>query len=325
MKNLARACILLLLPVALFAQPGVRMSADFLPLEVGNRWVYDVLSETGEKIGDLDFMVQEHRIVSGRSFYMLTRFPFVPENAGLTKLIRYDRQERTYVRLADNEEGPLFLADGARAEVTQSDSSGLPQKFVLHMDLMDLTFQRGMGIIEARMHVGSAIQTAKLRGVNLGDRKAAEAAAQGSPAIPPVRPPEQKTRTLVDNVTQVSDQNPVLDVQAQEASGGHKFVFQVINTADKLLPLSFRSAQTYDFEVVDAATGLEVWRWSRRMFFTQVIRQESIRPNRNWVFEVMWNHRDNDLNVVMPGNYKVIATLTTQPLLQSEPAAFEIK
>ena len=115
------------------------------------------------------------------------------------------------------------------------------------------------------------------------------------------------------------------EVQAQEASGGHKFVFQVINTADKLLPLSFRSAQTYDFEVVDAATGLEVWRWSRRMFFTQVIRQESIRPNRNWVFEVMWNHRDNDLNVVMPGNYKVIATLTTQPLLQSEPAAFEIK
>ncbi len=326
MKIFGKASILLLfLPSALLAQPGVRMSADFLPLEVGNRWVYEVLSETGEKIGDLDFMVQEHRIVGGRSFYMLTRFPFATEDAGLTKLIRYDRQERTYVRMADNEEGPLFLADGARAEVIQSDSSGLPQKFILHMDLMDLTFQRGMGIIEARMHVGNAIQLAKLRGVNLGDRKGAEAAAQGAPAIPAPKTPEQKTKALVDNVAEVSEQNPALDVQAQEVPGGHKFVFTVINTAEKLLPFRFRSAQTYDFEVVDAATGQEIWRWSRRMFFTQVLRQEAIRPGRNWVFEITWNHRDNDLNMVMPGRYKVIATLAAQPPLQSEPATFELK
>ena len=328
MKIPVKVCFLLMmtmLPATLLAQPGVRMSADFLPLEVGNRWVYDVLSETGEKVGDLDFMVQEHRIVSGRSFYMLTRFPFVADNTGLTKLIRYDRQERTYIRMADNEEGPLFLADGARAEFIKADSSGLPQKFILHMDLMDLTFQRGMGIVEARMQVGNTIQIAKLRGVNLGDRKAAEAAAQGAPALPPARTPEQKARTLVENVAEVTEQNPILDVRAEEVPGGQKFVFTVVNTVEKLLPLSFRSAQTYDFEVVDANTGQEIWRWSRRMFFTQVLRQEAIRPNRNWVFEVTWNQRDNDLNVVMPGKYKVIATLTTQPPLRSEPATFEIK
>src|SRR5438128_1003721 len=225
------AFVLLLLPSTLAAQPGVRMSADFLPLSVGNRWVYDVFNEGGQKVGTLDFAIQEYRILSGRSFYLVTNFPFVADDAGATKLIRYNREERQYMRMVNNEESPLFLADGAKAEVIQADASGLPQKFV----------------------------------------------------------------------------------------------FTVINTSGKLLPMTFKSGQTYDFEVTDALTGQEVWRWSRRMFFTQVIRQEAIRGNRNWVFEVTWNHRDNDLNVVMPGKYKVIASLATQPPIESDAVIFEVK
>src|SRR6185295_5998114 len=105
------ALVLLLTPISLLAQPGVRMSSDFLPLEVGNRWVYDVFNEAGQKTGNMDFMVQEYRIVGGVSFYLLSQFPFA-EDGGLIKLVRYDRQERQYMRMADNEEGPLFLADG---------------------------------------------------------------------------------------------------------------------------------------------------------------------------------------------------------------------
>src|SRR6266566_9922359 len=151
------ALFVLLLPAALMAQPGVRMSADFLPLEVGNRWVYDVFNESGQKTGDLEFAVQEYRIVGGRSFYLLTDFPFA-ENGKSIKLVRYDRQERQYMRMLDNEEGPLFLADGTRVEVLQADDSGLPVKFTLRGDLIDLTFQRGQGIIEARMHAGKDVQ-----------------------------------------------------------------------------------------------------------------------------------------------------------------------
>ena len=76
------------------------MSADFLPLEVGNRWVYEIANEDGKKIGDLDFSVQEYTIIGGRSFYVVTRFPFVVEGSGLTKLIRYDRQGRCFSRTA---------------------------------------------------------------------------------------------------------------------------------------------------------------------------------------------------------------------------------
>jgi hypothetical protein len=60
------------------------------------------------------------------------------------------------------------------------------------------------------------------------------------------------------------------------------------------------------------------------MFFTQVRRQEAIRPNKNWTFEVTWNHRDNDLNVVGPGRYTVVGSIPTRPPMESPPAAFEV-
>lgn len=313
-----------LLSPTLFAQ-GVRMSADFIPLEVGNRWVYEIVNENGQKIGDVDFAIQEHRIISGRSFYVLTRFPFVVEGGNLTKLIRYDRQERQYLKMTDSEEGALFLADGATAEVLQSDQSGLPQKFILHMDLMDLTFQRGIGIVEARIRGANGLQIVKLASVRVGERRTAEAAAQGAPALPQPKAPEQKTKELAQNVGAISDDNPVLDVRADAAPEGHKFTLTVINTSDKLLPFRFRSGQTYDFAVIDAQTGQEVWRWSRRMFFSQVIRQEAIRPSRNWSFEITWNDRDNDLNTVTPGTYKVVGIVATEPPIESDPATFVIK
>src|SRR5215831_13892035 len=214
MKSVSKLALLLMfLPATLFAQPGVRMSADFLPLEVGNRWIYDIFNEGGEKIGNLEFGVQEYRIVGGRSFYLLTQFPFVTDG-NMIKLVRYDRQEREYVRMLDNEEGPLFLADGTRVEVLQADETGLPVKFLLHGDLVDLTFQRGRGIIEARMHGGKDVQIAKLTNVKTSDRKAVEAVAKGAPALPPPKPLEpNKPRDQVQNVAKASEETVALDVQ----------------------------------------------------------------------------------------------------------------
>src|SRR6476646_4769511 len=91
------AAVFIFLPIPLFGQPGVRMSADFLPLAVGNRWVYDVFTDGGQKVGALDFAIQDYRIVSGRSFYTVTSFPFAAEDAKTVKLIRYNREERQYM------------------------------------------------------------------------------------------------------------------------------------------------------------------------------------------------------------------------------------
>ena len=323
------AFLLCLMPATLFAQ-GVRMSGDFLPLEVGNRWVYDIVNEGGQKIGSVDFSIKEHRIIEGRSYYILSGFPFTPDDGSLDRMIRYDRQERQYMRMLDNEEGPLFLADGATAEVLQADDSGLPLKFILRMDLFDLTFQRGVGVIEARIHGGNTVQIAKLSAVHLGGPQQTTQASQPSVVNPnaapppPPKPPEQKPKQ-VDNVAKISDDNPALDVQVVEVPGGHKFVLNVFNTSDKLLPFDFTSGQTYDFAVIDSLTGQEVWRWSRRMFFTQVLRKEAIRPSKNWTFEVTWNNRDNDLNPVEPGKYAVVGIVSTQPPIESNSVTFEIK
>jgi hypothetical protein len=316
------------MPAALFAQAGLRMSADFLPLEVGNRWVYDVFNEGGQKIGSLDFAIQDRRIVEGGSFYAVNGFPFIADGSEPVKLIRYDREERQYVKIVDNREDPLFLADGAQVQVLQADSSGLPQKFLVKMDLMDLTFQRGVGIIEARLHAGKDVQVVKLASVHTGEHQAEQAAAQGAPTLPqPTAPanPQQKIKTLADNVAKPSEENPSLNVQVAEGPDGTKFILTILNTSEKLLPFNFKSSQTYDFQVLDASTGQEIWRWSRRMFFSQVVRQEAIRGSKNWVFEATWNRRDNDLNVVPPGQYKVIGILATQPPMESDPVSFDLK
>jgi hypothetical protein len=325
------AFLLCLMPVTLFGQ-GVRMSGDFLPLEVGNRWEYDIVNEAGQKISSVDFSIKEHRIINGRSYYILSGFPFTPDDGSLDRLIRYDRQERQYMRMLDGEEGPLFLADGATAEVLQADDSGLPLKFILRMDLFDLTFQRGVGVIEARIHGGNTVQIAKLSAMHIGGPPQQTAAQASQPSVvnpnvpppPPPKPAEQRPKQI-DNVAKISDDNPALDVQVMQVSGGHKFVLNVFNTSDKLLPFDFTSGQTYDFAVIDTLTGQEVWRWSRRMFFTQVLRKEAIRPNKNWTFEVTWNDRDNDLNPVEPGKYAVVGIVATQPSIESDSVTFEIK
>src|SRR3954467_7437481 len=100
------AFLLCFMPATLLAQ-GVRMSGDFLPLEVGNRWVYDIVNEGGQKTGSVDFSIKEHRIIEGRSYYALSGFPFAPADGSLDRLIRYDRQERQYLQLVDKEETPL--------------------------------------------------------------------------------------------------------------------------------------------------------------------------------------------------------------------------
>ena len=90
----------------------------------------------------------------------------------------------------------------------------------------------------------------------------------------------------------------------------------VTNTSDKLLPFRFQSGQSYDFAIHDAS-GREVWRWSRGNFFTQVVRNDSIRASAKWQFEATWNRKDNDDNPVPPGAYRLTAILTASPQVQA--------
>jgi len=310
------ALLLLLIPLPGLSQ-GVRMSADFLPLEVGKQWTYDVTNEAGNKLGQISFAVEDYTIVAGTSFYLLSEFPFSVEREAI-RFIRYDRGERYFIRKAGNDEGPLFLDDSSTTEVIDSDSAGSPQKFVLRMDDMSLTFERGVGIVEARMKRSGTPVIAKL--------VASPAEPASRPSAPKAAPPTDKTSVLIPApvtsnrreapVASVSEKNPHLEVSATATPDGYRFVMVITNTSDKLLPLRFTSGQTYDFVIRDTLADKEVWRWSNGNFFAQVVRNESIRPESKWQFDVAWNRKDNDDKPVPAGAYRLTAIVTSSPLLQ---------
>ena len=138
------------------------MSADFLPLEVGKSWTYDVMNDAGQKMGQIGFEVEEYTIVSGASFYVLSEFPFSPETGEPIRFVRYDRDERSFIRKARNDGRPFIPRRWlATTEVIESDASGAPQKFILRMDKMALTFQRGVGIVEAKMEKSGSMRYSK--------------------------------------------------------------------------------------------------------------------------------------------------------------------
>lgn len=292
------------------------MSSDFLPLEVGNRWIYEVQNANGQKIGEFDVSVRERAIRAGRSFYLLTQFPFLSSANLKSTVIRYDRNRREFLQVDGEDESSLFPVDGSSVEVLASDSSGLPSKFNLSLDGVRLTFERGVGIVEAQIPSADGVHIAKVTAARVGEKRVGDT---NTTALQTRTEPERK-KALADNVGTANDETLLLVAAASRSSEGHKLALTAKNLSNKLLPFQFDSGQTYDFAIIDPSTGQEIWRWSRRMFFSAVVRSEAIRPQREWKFEVEWNHRDNDLNVVPPGQYRVVGSITSKPsTFESEP------
>jgi hypothetical protein len=297
------------------------MTEDFLPLEVGNRWVYDLSTESGQKLGQVEFSVNDRTIVAGRSLYVLSGFPFGGEGAAPIRLITFDRETRQFVRVSGDQEFPMFTGDALSAEILQSDTSGIPQKFALHTGSTTLVFQRSVGIVEARMQTADGIRIAKIASSSLGRSAAAPAPPAARAPVPAVPPPA----SAVSPVAAVTSDNPVVIVSAQPEGPGLKLELLIVNKENKLLPFRFNSSKTYDFVISDPVTGREIWRWSNNMMFGQVIRSDSIRADSKWTFSEVWNRRDNDRNPVPPGRYRLIGILSSQPPIQSEPVMIEIR
>jgi hypothetical protein len=320
MKSFALLVFMAVAVIPASAQ-GVRLSADFFPLAVGNRWVYTIAAEDGKKIAESNVAVEDHRIIGGRSFYVLTDFPFVADSKEKIRLIGYDRQEREFIRIVNDKEGPLFLADGATVDTIEQDAAGLPSKIRLKLDTMTLILQRGVGIIDAR------IQTdAGLRGVTMTTSRVGEPrAANGTPPAPatPAPPPNSTSRSGGSLVSTVNAENPQLTLAVTPSTAGIQMTLTVTNTADRLLPFRFLSGQNYDFAVLDSA-GKEVWRWSKKQYFTTVTRSEALRPQSAWKYEAVWDHRDNEGNAVPAGEYRIVGRLTSEPALESPAAPLTI-
>ena len=179
-------------------------------------------------------------------------------------------------------------------------------------------FQRGVGIVEARLQTADGVHIAKIASSSIGKGSVAPPAATTAAAPVPARVP-------VTSVSQVTPENPVLVVSSESDPAGLKLELLVINTVDKLLPFNFNSSKTYDFIITDPATDKEIWRSSHGMMYAQAIRSDSIRASSKWTFSEVWNRRDNDRNPVPPGKYRLTGILSSQPPIQSKPVLIEVQ
>ncbi len=304
---------------------GIRMPPDFLPLDVGNLWRYEI-THPDQSIESMEIQILDFIIVDATSMYVFSRFPLAPETPTQDALgIRYEQGERQFVWYDGARFVDLFPAVGATAEILESDDQGVPFKARFGFEGLEIDLERGVGIVEARMGNPGAVQVARLTGARIGGSVIGRGPAPAPESTSgPVRAgPDLVVAPSTEVPATPGEAEPVLSLEVREVADGLRFVLVVENPSDRLMPFHFTSSQSFDFVVSDRP-GNEVWRWSSRKFFSEVIRSEAIRPRSNWTFEGEWNHRDNALEPVPPGTYTVVGILAGNDPVESMPVEFTV-
>jgi Intracellular proteinase inhibitor len=298
----------------------VRMSEDFLPLEVGNLWRYEITDRDGRSAGIFEMEILQHVILDAKSFYVFSRFPFGGEGGFADPIgIRYDPDRRQYLFTDGQQEGDLFPAAGVTAEIMETDDAGGPRVVRLTYPTRTLALERGVGVIAASDTTTEGRTIVSLVGARIGREVIGE-----MDAPPAASDSRFRIEAPTDNVVLPADTAPVLEVEAIASPDSHRFVLRVHNPTGKLMPFDFTTSQSFDFVVADAG-GQVVWRWAERRFFSQVTRSEAIRVDGTWEFEGEWNHRDSELDPVPAGTYSVRGVLTATEPFQSDPVEFEVE
>lgn len=97
----------------------------------------------------------------------------------------------------------------------------------------------------------------------------------------------------------------------------------VTNKGSSSLKLTFPSAQQYDFVITMG--GEEMWRWSHDKMFAAVLTEVTLAPSESVVYQERWSQKDNQGNLVSPGNYQVIGVLKAPPESISHTLTIEIQ
>ncbi|MBI2796231.1 MAG: hypothetical protein HYX65_05935 [Gemmatimonadetes bacterium] len=95
------------------------------------------------------------------------------------------------------------------------------------------------------------------------------------------------------------------------------FLLEVTNKTGKVVELTFPSAQTHDFAVLDAG-GREVWRWSRGEMFTQVLRNEPLGRGASVTYSETWPE-------ARPGTYTLVASTNSSNHPVEERTSFTVR
>ena len=205
------------------------LGPDFLPLQLGNRWIYEREDSRFQRTTQVKVEIIARPILEWTTYYVFNQLPFVPGLEGEQNVVvRYDQDTRRFLRLIaqdqDREEIPLFpVGESADAIIDQSPGhDGLPVanrlSYLTCPDCeasgLEMIFDRGLGIVEVGVFSdwGSEsyrLKSALVNGRNFGDPMQPEAEAE----------PERPRSEVV-----ISRADPVLSLELQEKIRGSRSV-----------------------------------------------------------------------------------------------------
>ncbi len=300
------------------------VTSDYLPLDLGNRWIYSRTDSRFKKTDSVRVEIISRPIIRWKTYYVFNRFPFLPglENAN-NILIRYDGESRQYLRLTEEGEAPLFAVGGdtdAKFDVSvNEDTTSVANRMSYLTCLsctdagMEVVFDKGVGIVGVEVTFDWGRESFELRSAEIGGE------SYGEPIKKETKGPQQRKGGPI-----ISRADPVLSLEVEKKESGAKLTFKIKNPTESLLSLNFTSAQTYDFVIREKVSGLQIWRWSKGSFFSQVLRNVGLLAEQEWKYEEMWDYKDNERDDIRPGAYEAVAILTTKEPRESAPVEMTI-
>lgn len=86
---------------------------------------------------------------------------------------------------------------------------------------------------------------------------------------------------------------------------GQPVPVMLVKTNIRAVPvtLHYVTGQRFDFEVL--REGRVVWRWSAGRAFPQMTGRVTLQPGESQNFNIVWDQRDNNGNLVPPGDYTI--------------------
>jgi hypothetical protein len=231
------------------ADSSLALGVDYLPLNLGNRWIYNRTESRFKKTDSVKVEIIRTPIIKWKTYYVFNQLPFVPglENAN-NILVRYDSASRRFLKLTPDGEKPLFpVGEQADARFTSSvDERNNPVENRLSYLAcvrcqnagMEMVLDRGVGVVAVESTFPWGMETYELKSAEVNRRKFGESIPEGKGG--------GKQSKFGTGLVRV---DPNLTLEAQKTDDGLKLVFTVKNPTEGYLSFRFNTSQTFDFAV----------------------------------------------------------------------------
>ncbi len=294
---------------------------DYLPLKLGNRWIYTYTESRFNKKDLVRVEIISTPIIHGKTYYIFSHLPFAPKLETANNIpIRYEDATNQLMRLTQEGEVPLFPADedaDARFDVSVDESGQLFPNRMSYLTCADcpdrgieIVFDRGVGVTAVQNFQPWGSETFELRSAEVNNLKFGDPIPVDKPKASGPRPGSPV----------ISRADPTLSLIVEKKEDGARLLLKVKNPTDSLLSFHFKTSQSYDF-VVREEDGFEIWRWSKGYFFSKVIRNQALLPEQELQFEAFWNFKDNERNDIRQGKYQISGIFTTREPRETEPVS----